>query len=485
MKLKPYLISLLATAVPNALGFLAFPLYAKALGATDYGIVALLEAYQGILSILLFVGMNTAFYVFYSHAKETLEQKQVFASAFFFGLWILAFALVTTLFSSKISPFFFQHQNAALFISIYAFALFSDYMLTLINSYLRVEGKITSLAINAIFIALIHHGLSFYVVVMRGGNMTDFITIFLITKSSALLIVGYHIKSLQLPYYKNFISLPLLWKMIRFGAPLILTALSGWVLLLSDRLFINYYVNMTDVGIYAVAYKFAMGLWIGIVQPFMTVWEPSLFRVFNLNIQQGYLKLKKDFTLYLGGIVVLFSAFILFIGEILQLIFAGSEYGNENQIIYLLAASYFLMAIGEMCASVCRLNKTSKFALWVTLAVISSKILLNVILIPRYLLIGAAAGSVFAEFLAQTIMAGFAFHLLKSYDIFLSKTNGTLFALFFVTELFLYFIPEVGLIYKSLYFLILFAAVFKLVLNKIPEITWMSREITKSTDAEY
>ncbi|MBA3603964.1 MAG: oligosaccharide flippase family protein [Parachlamydiaceae bacterium] len=467
MKFKPYLISLLATAVPNALGFLAFPLYAKALGAADYGTVALLEAYQGILSILLFVGMGTAFYVFYSHAKEEQEQKQIFASSFFFGLWILAFALGVTSFSPQISNLLFQTHSTAPFVAIYAFALFSDYMLTLINSYLRVEGKISSLAINAIFISLVHHGLSFYVVVIRGGDIADFITIFMITKSSALLIVGYHIKRLNLPISRNFVFLPLLWKMLRFGAPLILTALTGWVLLLSDRLFINYYVTMTDVGIYAVAYKFAMGLWIGIVQPFMTVWEPSLFKVFQANAQEGYLKLKKDFTLYLGGIVILFSAFILFIGNILELIFAHSEYAHENTIIYLLTASYFLMAIGEMCASVCRLNKTSKFALWVTLAVISSKIALNIILIPRYLLIGAAAGSVIAELLAQVIMVGFAIHLMKSYKFFFSAKNAALFVLFCATECFLYVAPGATLVIKIAYFAGLLTIAAGLIISKI------------------
>ena len=467
MKLKPYLISLLATAFPNALGFLAFPLYAKALGAADYGTVALLEAYQGILSILLFVGMGTAFYVFYSHAEDEKEQKQIFASSFFFGLWILAFALGVALFSPQISKILFQSNSTASFVSIYAFALFSDYMLTIINAYLRVEGKISSLAINAILISIVHHGLSFYVVVIRGGDIADFITIFMITKSFALLLVGYHINKLRLPISKNFVHLPLLRKMIRFGAPLILTALTGWVLLLSDRLFINYYVTMTDVGIYAVGYKFAMGLWIGIVQPFMTVWEPSLFKIFKENAQEGYQKLKKDFTLYLGGIVVLFSAFILFIGDVLELIFAHSEYAHENTIIYLLTASYFLMAIGEMCASVCRLNKTSKFALWVTLAVVSSKIILNIVLIPRYLLIGAAAGSVIAELIAQAIMAGFAIHLVKSYKFFFSVTNGMLFMLFFATECFLYVVPQASFASKSAYFLILLVIASGLIISKI------------------
>lgn len=452
-KLKPYLLSLLATAFPNALGFLAFPLYAKALGPVDYGIIALLEAYQGVLSILLFLGMSTAFYVFYCHAKNEEEQKQVFATSAYFGLISLAFAVAVAIFSRSISSFLFPNDSAAVFVAIYAFALFSDYMLTLMNTYLRVEGRIAYLAFNAIIISLVHHGLSFYVVVLSGGGIADFITIFFVTKSAALLLVACHIKRLKLPLNRKFAMKSLLIKMLKFGAPLILTAMTGWVLLLSDRLFINYYVTTADVGIYAVAYKFSMGLWIGIVQPFMTVWEPSLFKSFLAESLQGYAKLKRDFTRYLAGIVILYSAFILFIKEILNLVFAESVYIHEVNIIYLLAASYFLMAVGEMCATVCRLHKTSKFAIWVALAVMSVKIIFNVTLIPSYLLIGAAAASVIAELVSQSIMANFAIQLSKPHQLFFSPKNGLLASLFILSEGILFIYPDTSFLAKCLIFM--------------------------------
>lgn len=481
MKLKPYLLSLLATAFPNALGFLAFPLYAKALGPSDFGVVALLEAYQGILSILLFLGMTTAFYVFYSHAKNEEEQKQVFVTSAYFGLSNLAFAIGVALFSQPISAILFPNNTAAAFVAIYAFALFSDYMLTLMNTYLRVEGQIAFLAFNAIIISLVHHGLSFYVVVLSGGGVTDFIAIFFVTKLSALLLVAYHIKRLRLPLTHKFASWSLLKKMLKFGTPLILTALSGWMLLLSDRLFINYYVTTADVGIYAVAYKFAMGLWIGIVQPFMTVWEPSLFKSFFENALQGYTKLKRDFTRYLAGISSIYSAFILFIGEILDFLFAHSEYSQEATIIYLLAASYFLMAVGEMCASVCRLHKTSRFAIWVALAVMAVKVIFNVTLIPSYLLIGAAAASVIAEAIAQTILAGFAVKLSKPHQLFFSSHNGLLASLFILSELLLFTYPEISLLFKCIFFAGLLSVAGFVVFNAEKESAWFKNERTRVT----
>lgn len=455
-RLKPYLLSLLATAFPNALGFLAFPLYAKALGPEDYGIIALLEAYQGMFSIILFLGMTTAFYVFYSHAKEEKEQKEVFTTAAYFGLLPLLFTVCVAIFSPSLASFTLHNESAAPFLSIYAFSIFSDYMLTLINTYIRLKEKISYLAYNAIIISLVHHGLSFYAVVLSGGGISDFITLFFITKGVALVLVGYHSIRFKLSLSLRFVSWTLLKSMLKFGVPLILTALTGWFLLFSDRLFINYYVTTADVGIYAVGYKFAMGLWIGSVQPFMTVWEPSLFQTFLKNNLQGYMKLKRDFTRYLAGIVILFSAFILFIGEILNVLFAHSPYANENTIIYILAASYFLMAIGEMFGSVCRLHKTSKFAIWVTLGVIATKTILNVTLIPVYLLIGAAVASVIAEAISQTIMITFATRLSRPHSLFFSIPNLLLASLFLLSEIVLFTYPNASLAFKGSFFLSIF-----------------------------
>lgn len=451
--LKPYLLSLLATAFPNALGFLAFPLYAKALGAEDYGVAALLEAYQGFLSIVLFAGMGTAYYVFYSHAKDDLERKKIFAAALYFGVALWAFILPVSCFSPKISTLLISSQTSGLFIAIYAFSLFSDYILTLINTYLRIEGKISWLAVNAIVISLVHHGLSFYLVVLGGGGLAYFIAIFFISKAVAVAISAFHIFRCRLPTAWGYVDKALIKKMLKFGAPLILTSLTGWVLLLSDRLFINYYVSMGDVGIYAVGYKFAMGLWIGIVQPFMTVWEPTLFKAYHANPMHGYAKLERDFSRYLAGIVILFSAFVLFIREILEALFAGSEYAHETEIIYLLAGSYFLMAVGEMCASVCRLHKTSRYALWVALGVTLTKVVLNVGLIPHFLLIGAAIASVVAEMISQCIMVTYAARLTRPINLFFGWPNALLIAIFLLTEIFVQMQPSAALGLKAAIFL--------------------------------
>jgi O-antigen/teichoic acid export membrane protein len=465
--MRAYLLSLLATAFPNALGFVAFPLYAKALGATDYGCVALLEAYQGFLSMLLFLGMTNAFFVFYSHAKEEREKQQILATSAAFALIILVLVALIAFLSPALGTLLFKNETASPYIAIYAFAIFSDYLLTLANTYLRVEEKIGSLACNAIAISLIHHGLSFLLVVICGGGIACFITIFLTTKAAACGIALYHLCRGRVPFNLKFVCLPLFHKMIRFGAPLVLTALTGWVLLLSDRLFINYYVSTADVGVYAVGYKFAMGLWIGIVQPFMVVWEPSLIKAFRSAPEEGYARLKRDFSLYLAAIVILYSAFILFIGPILELLFAGTDYAGEAPLIYLLAGSYFLMAVGEMCAALCRLHKSSQFAVWTTLAAMTTKIAFNSALIPSYLLLGAAAASLLAELIAQTILLTFAMRLAAPANPFISRGNAVLLSLFVLCELSLYLIPQASMGWRCATWMALLLATYSAVQGQV------------------
>jgi O-antigen/teichoic acid export membrane protein len=438
--------------IPNTLGFFAFPLYAKALGASSYGIVALLEAYQAVLVTLLFMGMTTAFFVFYTHAHDKEDQHKVFGVSAFFGGLILVPLGIISLFASPISKFLLNDEAPSYFVSIYAFSVFSDYLMTIVNTYFRIKDKIHYLLFNGVLISVVHHTLNFCFVVLWGGSIETFITLFLVVKSVSVGIAVFEMWRFNLLFIPSWVDFSLFRKMIRFGAPLILTGLTGWMLLVSDRFFINYYVALADVGIYAVNYKFAMGLWIGIVQPFMTVWEPGFFKTLKENVSNGYDQLKRDFTLYLGGIVTIYSAFILFIGDILKVIFGNSEYDNQNFLIYLLAASYFFMAIGEMWASVCRHHKTSNFAFWVTLSVVIIKVGLNFILIPRYLLVGAALSSVIAEIVSQTIMAYFAVRLTSPRKLFFTLPNWILFSLFCLTQGLLYAYPAMSLMVKTSYF---------------------------------
>jgi O-antigen/teichoic acid export membrane protein len=422
-----YLFSLIAALFPAAVGFIAFPVYAKMLGPQAYGTVALMESCQSIGAIILLMGMTTSFYTFYGHAHTLDEKRRVLGCALIYG-FCLAFALIILVcpLLPALSKVFFHDAVSAPLLGVYALSIFSDYLLVIVNTWLRVEGRIRAMATNAVTLCCVQHSLTFCSLLLMEKSLEGFVMAFFGSKILAIMLCAFRLY----PFAFSFTSIKTLRAMIAFGAPLIMTSLTGWMLLLSDRFFIDAYASLADIGVYAVAYKFSSCITLALVQPFMTVWEPMLFKIYGSDQNKAYMKLASDFKLYLSLLVALFSFQLLFMGDLMALLFPHSKFLEGVSLFPFMIASQLLMAIGEMWGAVCRLNKTSRFALAVTCIAMGVKVMFNFILISPYMLMGIAAASLLAELCSQATMAYYAYSYAQKRNLFFSLSNCLLFACF-------------------------------------------------------
>ena len=74
-------------------------------------------------------------------------------------------------------------------------------------------------------------------------------------------------KGTKLVFQKTLVK-PLL----AFGLVVIPAALGGWVMEMSDRYFLGFFGNLSEVGIYSLGYKFGKLVQIAIVWPFQLAW---------------------------------------------------------------------------------------------------------------------------------------------------------------------------------------------------------------------
>jgi|GEM_PF-6729124 len=425
-----YFFSVIAALLPAAMGFLFFPFYAKALGPTAYGTVALMECCQSIAAIILLMGMTTSFYTFYGHATSDVERKKVLTSALIYGCLLLLMVLFVVLPAIPfISPKLFHGANISdVYLQMFAFSIFSDYLQVIVSNWLRLEGRIRLMAANMLMLCCMQHALSCCAIWGIKAGLDGFIGAFFISKLISVSVSIFRIRGALTSGLT--ISYRTLWEMMRFGMPLILTALTGWILLLSDRFFIEAYGSLSDIGIYAVTYKLSSSVTIALVHPFVGVWEPSLIRLYAENRNSAYDKLRSDFNIYFAFVIFIFTLQLMFMADFMAIFFSGSKYLQGASLFPFMIGTQLLMATGEMWGTVCRLNKTSKFALAVTLIAVGMKIILNVVLIPKYMLIGLATASLMAEVCSQSVMAYYAHALSRGRNLFLSKENILLFALF-------------------------------------------------------
>jgi O-antigen/teichoic acid export membrane protein len=100
-------------------------------------------------------------------------------------------------------------------------------------------------------------------------------------------------------------------RMLRFGSPMVLWSVGTFILVFSDRFFLNHYTNTSTVGIYSLAYKFAFLLSALAVVPFQTVWDVQRFEVAKRpDAVAIYARVFLYLNLMLGGVGVVLSLFV-------------------------------------------------------------------------------------------------------------------------------------------------------------------------------
>src|SRR5579859_530626 len=190
--------------------------------------------------------------------------------------------------------------------------------------------------------------------------------------------------------------------MISFGAPLVFTVISSWVLQVSDRYLLGVFHNFGETAQYSIAYTLGTGMNTVLIAPFTLAWPTAMFTIAKRGdapyVFQGVFRW--------FGLLALFVVFgISFLGTLLLDWLYPAAYHSAAPVIPVVALSlafygiYFILMVG---ANVKR--KTWFSSIFVTIAAIVNFIL-NLILIPPYGMMGSAV----ATFIAYILLAVLAY----------------------------------------------------------------------------
>jgi O-antigen/teichoic acid export membrane protein len=206
-------------------------------------------------------------------------------------------------------------------------------------------------------------------------------------------------------YMSISLSLHKLKEMLSFGIPLIVTGLGSWILILADRYILNIFCSLSEVGLYALGYKFGMIINSLIASPLQLAWLPFIFRIKDHEDADSIYAITLN---YFALIIVFFAlALSVMIKPILWLVVTPTFY-DAYQVVPFIAFSYVLYGCYLITAVPFYLKEKTKFL--VLLVVISAvlNLTLNYVLIPIYGMIGAAITTLisYSVLLLNTIILG-------------------------------------------------------------------------------
>jgi O-antigen/teichoic acid export membrane protein len=186
------------------------------------------------------------------------------------------------------------------------------------------------------------------------------------------------------------ISLRWSWKYFReignFGLPLIPHSIASWGLALSDRLILERFVSLHDLGIYSLGRQFATMTTI-IVSAIANAWSPFFMKHIPNHEDRGLVV--RSAMLFWGTISAI-GLGIALVAPALIRILAAPEYLAATTVVSIIAIGYLAQGLYNVPGNVLSyLKKTNRMALATGFGFITS-IILNLILIPRYGIMAAA-----------------------------------------------------------------------------------------------
>jgi len=374
----------LGNVLGKVVGFVMIPFYTHYLKPADYGTLELLDLSLTLTTLILTMWLNASLVRHYNDFADRRNQNEAVST-----ILIFAFAVGVIVTCAGIR---FARPLAALILNdsdLYRYVVLESwaFLLSTLNvvciSYLRARQRSSlvvgtglvslflSLLLNIYFIAILHIG-------VLGVLYSNLISSVLIT----LPLTVQTIRQVQLRF-----SLQKLRGIISFGTPLIITSAAAFTLNFSDRFFLRHFSTISDVGLYALGYKFGFMLSLLVVQPFDMIWQARIYEIAKQeNVGATFARLFEYYCFVLAATGLALS---ICIKEILSVL-TTPEFHMAYRVVPVVALAYVFQGANRFFLAGAYIAKKTMPLGPVGLISASTNIGLNLLLIPRFGMMGAA-----------------------------------------------------------------------------------------------
>ncbi len=380
------IIFAIGTFSSKILSFLLMPFVTRMLTTADYGSADLIQQTVNVLIPIVTLQVNSA------ALRFSLDKTKRKADVLTVGIrtTLLGF-IVFLVFAYPISLITINDFKLGEYIElIYIFVLISGFR-QLCQQFVRGSGKVKLYAVDGIIATATTLIFTFLFLSPLKMGVTGYI--FAIIASDACSIIFYIFAAKLYKYVRpHLFEKGIASQMLKYCVPLIPTVILWWIINVSDRYMITFFVDSAANGLYTAASKIPNFV-ILFSQIFIDAWQLSAVDEYGDRKRARFFS--KVFRVYSGGVFVVASALIVFCQLFTKILVAQSYYESWNYVPILIVATTYSCLVNFL-ASVYMAEKKSFMALLTALSGAVSNVVLNFIFIPKMGANGAALATVCA-----------------------------------------------------------------------------------------
>lgn len=367
------------------------PIYTRIFTPEDYGVMSLVTTSMAVVSIVVVLGLDNSAHRWYWDTEDINHRKSTLASWAWCQILVSSvLAFLIFFYASWLSLAIVGAEEAALYFQLAAIALPLSALQKVTHGWLRMQRRPWPTMGYSLSTSLLNILLTILFVIYLSWGLTGIYMAQVITAGVSTVIAIALMRDWISPLHFQWQRLS---EMLHYALPMIPAGLALWIVNLSDRYFLQFYTNTSEVGLYQVGSSLAAFVAL-ITGAFQQAWGPFAM---SIHQQTDAKKVYANVLLaYLWLTSLLSTALALFAPEAIQ-IFATQQYLGASQVVGILTFSYVMIGLTYIAAIGPAIVKTSTpTGVAITFAA-GLNLILNFILVPSMGMMGAAIATLISQ----------------------------------------------------------------------------------------
>lgn len=390
----------LSSFIISLFGIITLPALTKNYSADLYGVWTQIAIIGSLLTPILTLHLGTAAVRFFAGENQSQKLSQSFSNMLM-PIMILIFIIIfiSLIIPDYLSQLLFGSEKYAYFVPLTFIWAGTSALFAFLISFLRSQGKIKNLSIIRL-ISMFFKVIALVFLALYGYTLFDIVISQIIIET--LFIIAIYLNITKKIGF-NFPNLLYLKGYLLFSIPDIPSGVILWILNAIDRLFIIQYLGLTEAAIYSASYGIGALLSL-FYTPISFVLFPFLSRFWvEGNITQVKMYFEYSLKFFLAASIPAAMGLYLLSNTLLTTL-TTSEYAVGGMLIFLVALGTIFMGIYQINIYIIYLENKTKWTPIITSISAIINIVLNIVLIPKIGIIGAAISTLISYLLLALIV---------------------------------------------------------------------------------
>jgi O-antigen/teichoic acid export membrane protein len=409
----------LASFVTMLAGLVTFPLLTRIFSVADYGLMSLVAATVTVAVAIGKVGMQHSIVRYRSEIAEgkgRYSLPQLYSTTFY-GMVLTGVVVTAALIGGArlVPDRWFSDVRLPALLGIAGFLVLIQVTESALTNFLRAEQQTAALMKYQVIKKYLTLGFIVVALLLISRSLRGFYTASVVSEGLAVAALTWTLfgnKTRPHPETGNF-SRPLYWELFAFGLPMMIGyEMSGIALAVGDRYVIEGTIGEGPLGLYAAAYNlcqyvqavFIASVGQAIMPIYMQMWDQK-----GRDETSDFISRSLRRYLLFGAPVV---AGLAAVGPELLPSLASDKYASAGIILPWVIAGMVLDGAQAMLGAGLFIHKKTRTIMVIVFSSAVINIVLNIILVPRIGVVGAAIATLVAYAASSLAMAIAGRHLL-------------------------------------------------------------------------